>query len=102
MCERGRPEGFQNAGSAPERSAVALSCLVAPLRGGAIYGHTRAREYQVVLGFATDGLPSRLECSPLLPLASGDESIGPCSFRSPISASRLCCDCWSGSGPRPR
>src|SRR6266566_7036984 len=30
-------EGFQNAGSARERSAVALSSLVAPLRGGAIY-----------------------------------------------------------------
>src|SRR6266516_4124742 len=42
-------EGFQNAGSARERSAVALSSLVAPLRGGAIYrvglfiGLTRAR-----------------------------------------------------------
>src|SRR2546430_1154377 len=40
----------------------------------------------------------RPERSPLLPLASGDESIGPCSFRSPISPSRLCCDCWSGAG----
>jgi hypothetical protein len=36
--------------------------------------------------------------SPSLPLASGDESIGACSFRSPISPSRLCCGCWSGAG----
>src|SRR6266508_2976755 len=34
---RNQREGFQNAGSARERSAVALSSVVAPLRGGAIY-----------------------------------------------------------------
>ena len=51
-------EGFQNAGSARERSAVALSSLVAPLRGGAIYRvDARARDYQIVLSFATDWLP---------------------------------------------
>ena len=76
-------EGFQNAGSAREPSAVALSSLVAALRGGAIYSFTRARGYQIVLGFATDGLPPPGQKRSLLPLASGDENIGACSFRSP-------------------
>jgi hypothetical protein len=57
-----RPEGFQNAGSARECSAVALSSLVAPLIGGAVYKLTRARVYQIVLGCATDGLPPQTGC----------------------------------------
>jgi hypothetical protein len=43
-----RRERFQNAGSVSNRSALApLFCF------------TRAREYQTVLGFATDWLPPR-------------------------------------------
>src|SRR6266545_2831774 len=93
------PEGFQNAGSARERSAVALSSLVAPLRGGAICRLTRARANtrSCRASQPMDRCP-RLKPSALLPLASGDESIGPCSFRSPILPSRLCCGCWSGAG----
>src|SRR6266511_2040176 len=94
-----RAEGFQNAGSARERSAVALSSLVAPLRGGAICRLTRARANtrSCRASQPMDCCP-RLKPSALLPLASGDESIGPCSFRSPILPSRVCCGCWSGAG----
>ncbi len=48
--------GFQNAGSARERSVVALSSLGAPLRG-AIHRFMCARGYQILLGLATEGLP---------------------------------------------
>jgi hypothetical protein len=56
---------------------------------------TRAREYQMVPGFATVRCRPGRERWPLLPVAAGDESIGACSFCSPISPSRLCCGCWS-------
>ena len=47
-------------------------------------------------GLRTRWLPPQNKRSPLLPLAAGDESIGACFFRSPISPSRLCCGLVSG------
>ncbi len=61
-------------------------------------GLARTREYQIVLGFVTDWLPPQTKALALAALASGDESIGPCSFLSPTSPSRLCCGCWLGTG----
>jgi hypothetical protein len=54
-----RPEGFQNAGSARERSAVARASLAAPARACVICRFTRARDYQIVLGFASHWLPAQ-------------------------------------------
>jgi len=64
-----------------------------------LFWFTGARDYQIVLGFATVGCRPQIKTlAPLLSVASSDESIGACSFHSPISPSRLCCGCWSAAG----
>jgi hypothetical protein len=57
-----RSAGYVNA------QQLFLSSLIAPLRGGAIHGFTHAREYPVLLGFATERLRPRPKRSPLLPV----------------------------------
>jgi hypothetical protein len=83
------PEGFQNAGSA-YCSAVALSSLAAPFTGSTVHRFTRAREYQIARGLATEWLPAQIKVLLLPPSLARDGNIGACSFRSPISPSRLC------------
>jgi putative transposase len=55
------------------------------------------REHQIVVGCASAWVPLPTKAF-VLPALSAGESIGACSFRSPISPFRLCCGCWSGAG----
>jgi hypothetical protein len=79
-------EGFQNPGSGRRRRR----CVGSGFTRARVPDRSRLRNSVAVGRGSTSSLRLRS--------AAGGGSIGACSFRSPISPSRLCCDCWSVAG----